>query len=96
MGGDPARLRVHLGAAADAAELPADPQVVANGYVQQFDHPDARPVPRLRQPGAVRRRSRRRCAAPPQELGAETEEVLLELGYTWDDIAALKEAGVIC
>jgi len=29
------------------------------------------------------------------ELGQHTEEVLLELGYDWDRIVALKEAGVI-
>jgi crotonobetainyl-CoA:carnitine CoA-transferase CaiB-like acyl-CoA transferase len=29
------------------------------------------------------------------ELGEHTEEVLLENGYTWDDIAALKEKGAI-
>jgi len=34
-----------------------------------------------------------RHAAP--ELGEHTEEVLLEYGYTWDDIAALKEKGAI-
>jgi formyl-CoA transferase len=29
------------------------------------------------------------------ELGQHTEEVLLELGYDWDQIIALKEAAVI-
>jgi len=29
------------------------------------------------------------------ELGQHTEEVLLELGYDWDRIIALKEAGAI-
>ncbi|MFQ5667655.1 MAG: CaiB/BaiF CoA transferase family protein [Candidatus Binatia bacterium] len=38
-------------------------------------------------PSSVRR------AAP--ELGEHTEEVLLEHGYTWDDIGALKEKGAI-
>jgi crotonobetainyl-CoA:carnitine CoA-transferase CaiB-like acyl-CoA transferase len=32
---------------------------------------------------------------PVPELGQHTEEVLLELGYDWDRIVALKEAGVI-
>ena len=31
----------------------------------------------------------------PPELGQHTEEVLLELGYDWDQIIALKERGVI-
>ena len=40
-------------------------------------------------------------ATPPSirrtapELGEHTEEVLLEHGYTWEDIAALKEKGAI-
>ncbi|MCS7276025.1 MAG: CoA transferase [Dehalococcoidia bacterium] len=32
---------------------------------------------------------------PVPELGQHTEEVLLELGYDWEQIVALKEAGVI-
>jgi crotonobetainyl-CoA:carnitine CoA-transferase CaiB-like acyl-CoA transferase len=33
--------------------------------------------------------------APAPELGQHTEEVLLALGYTWEEIAALKDAGAI-
>jgi crotonobetainyl-CoA:carnitine CoA-transferase CaiB-like acyl-CoA transferase len=39
--------------------------------------------------------------APPavtrgaQDAGAQTEEVLLELGCSWDDIGRWKDAGVI-
>ena len=33
-----------------------------------------------------------RCAP---ELGQDTEAVLLELGYSWEDIARFKEAGAI-
>ena len=32
---------------------------------------------------------------PSPELGQHTEEVLLELGYTWDEIGGLKESGTI-
>jgi crotonobetainyl-CoA:carnitine CoA-transferase CaiB-like acyl-CoA transferase len=34
-----------------------------------------------------------RSLAP--EMGQHTEEILLELGYTWDDMAGLKKEGVI-
>jgi crotonobetainyl-CoA:carnitine CoA-transferase CaiB-like acyl-CoA transferase len=76
------------------AEIPDDPQVKANGYVVRFDHPEhgsfrvcASPVQFGNQPVEVR------FAA--QELGASTEEVLLELGYGWEDIAHKKDSGAI-
>jgi crotonobetainyl-CoA:carnitine CoA-transferase CaiB-like acyl-CoA transferase len=77
------------------AEIAHDPQVVANGYVMGFDHPThgafrvaASPVQFDNQAPAVRRAA--------VELGADTEAVLLELGYTWDEIAQHKESGAIC
>jgi crotonobetainyl-CoA:carnitine CoA-transferase CaiB-like acyl-CoA transferase len=77
------------------AEIPADPQVVENGYVMGFDHPahgqfrvTASPVQFGNEAPTVRR-----AAA---ELGADTEEVLLELGYSWEEIAQHKESGSIC
>jgi crotonobetainyl-CoA:carnitine CoA-transferase CaiB-like acyl-CoA transferase len=76
------------------SEIPSDPQVVANGYVQTFDHPSfgqfrvaASPVQFSNEAPTVRR--------PASELGAQTEEVLLEIGYSWEEIAQQKEAGVI-
>ncbi len=76
-------------------ELPDDPQVRANDYVVDFDHPQfgatrvvGMPV-RLREtPGRVR------SAAP--EFGQHTEQVLMDLlGYSWEQIAALKDQEVI-
>lgn len=72
-------------------ELLTDPQVIANGYIGEVSLDDGRsyqlpavPVQFDEQPPALRR-------AP--EHGEHTEQVLLELGYTWEDIAALKDAG---
>jgi crotonobetainyl-CoA:carnitine CoA-transferase CaiB-like acyl-CoA transferase len=74
-------------------ELLEDPQVIANGYVGDVVV-DGEPAYRLPavpvqfdgQPPALRR-------AP--EHGEDTEAVLVELGYDWDEIIALKEAEVI-
>ncbi len=76
-------------------QLPDDPQVQANGYVTTFEHPAFGPtqavgVPvRLSDtPGRLRR--------PAPEFGQHTEEVLTELlGYSWEDVARLKDAEVI-
>jgi crotonobetainyl-CoA:carnitine CoA-transferase CaiB-like acyl-CoA transferase len=74
-------------------ELIEDPQVIANGYVGEVVV-DGEPAYRLPavpvqfdgQPPALRR-------AP--EHGEDTEAVLVELGYDWDEIIGLKEAEVI-
>jgi len=74
-------------------ELLHDPQVEANGYIGDVrtDGDAAYRLPAVPvqfdgQPPALRR-------AP--EHGEDTETVLAELGYEWDDITELKEAGVI-
>jgi CoA:oxalate CoA-transferase len=76
-------------------DLPTDPQVLANEYVVDYDHPELGrmqvvgvPVMLSQTPGNPRGR------AP--ELGENTELILTELlGYSWDDVAKLREAGVI-
>lgn len=76
-------------------DLPADPQVRANDYIIDFAHPQFGPTQvvglpvRLREtPGSVR--------LPAPEFGQHSEEILTQLlGYTWEQIAALKEQQVI-
>ena len=76
-------------------DLPEDPQVLANGYVQHFDHPAfgptkvvGLPVRLSETPGSVR--------MPAPEFGQHTEEILTEmLGYSWEKVGELKERGVI-
>jgi CoA:oxalate CoA-transferase len=71
------------------AEVAADPQVWANGYLAETAEGRAvgTPVRFSATPATV--------CGPPPELGQHTEEVLLEHGYTWDDIAALRDARAI-
>jgi len=45
------------------------------------------PIHMSETPGSVR--------MPAPELGQHTEEVLLELGYSWEDIVKLREEEVI-
>jgi crotonobetainyl-CoA:carnitine CoA-transferase CaiB-like acyl-CoA transferase len=75
------------------AELLTDPQVIANGYIGDVIGEDgpvyslpAVPVQFDAHPPPLRR-------AP--EHGEHTEIVLTELGYSWDEITALKESGVL-
>jgi crotonobetainyl-CoA:carnitine CoA-transferase CaiB-like acyl-CoA transferase len=73
-------------------ELLDDPQVLANGYLGTVSEDGleyrlpAVPVQIDERPPPLRR-------AP--EHGEHTEAVLLELGYTWDEISSLKDAGVL-
>jgi crotonobetainyl-CoA:carnitine CoA-transferase CaiB-like acyl-CoA transferase len=76
------------------SEVVADPQILANDYIIDFNHPVYNlvklvgfPYKFSDAPLSVRR-------APP-ELGQNTEEVLLEMGYGWEDIAQLRDSGVI-
>ena len=76
-------------------DLTEDPQVLANDYVTEFEHPVfgrmktiGFPITFEKTPMSIRKE------AP--EFGQHTEEILTEiLGYTWDDIAKLRDEEVI-
>jgi CoA:oxalate CoA-transferase len=75
-------------------EVTRDPQALANRYIIEADHPD---WGRTRQVGFPWDFSETpaewRKRAP--KLGEHTEEILLELGYTGEDINRFKNAGAI-
>ncbi len=75
-------------------ELADDPQVVANDYLTQIDHPDLGPVKLADHPIRYSATPHTISSVAP-ELGQHTEEVLLELGYDWQDITRLQDRGVI-
>ena len=79
----------------DVFDLPSDPQVIANNYIVDFDHPVVGPSKWLQTPlGYNKTPLSTRKMAPAH--GENTEEILIEtLGYTWDDIATLQNEGVI-
>jgi crotonobetainyl-CoA:carnitine CoA-transferase CaiB-like acyl-CoA transferase len=74
-------------------DLPDDPQVQANGFLLESPTADgpvrvcANPVQFGGEAPPVR--------SPAQDAGAQTEEVLLELGCTWEEIGRLKDASVV-
>jgi crotonobetainyl-CoA:carnitine CoA-transferase CaiB-like acyl-CoA transferase len=77
----------------DHGEVVADPAVWDNGYLVRADGPDGE-VPVVVAPVRFSDNALDIRAIAP-ELGQHTEEVLLELGYDWDDINQLTAAGAI-
>lgn len=82
------------GIALSPTEVTTDPQALANDFFVEIEHPVAGKVKLVNStvkfsetPASVR------SVAP--QLGQHTEEILLDLGYTWDDISELKDQGVI-
>jgi crotonobetainyl-CoA:carnitine CoA-transferase CaiB-like acyl-CoA transferase len=75
-------------------EVINDRQARDNDFFVSYDHPAygrvegvANPVKLSKSPETVR--------MPAPEFGQHTEEVLLELGYTWEDIAHFQQDGII-
>ena len=76
------------------AEVVNDPQAIANDYFINVDHPVWGHVRTIGFPWAFSGTPASWKREAP-EFGQHTEEVLLEAGYTWDDILKLKEEGAI-
>ena len=86
--------KVIFGTAQTPTEICSDEQAIINDFFTEIEHPVAGNIRLLNStikfsetPAEIK------YVAPP--LGANTEEVLLDLGYTWEDMAVLKEQGVI-
>ena len=77
----------------DHAEVVADASVWENGYLTNVDTA-AGSVAAVASPVRFSATPARTSAVAP-ELGRHTEEVLLELGYTWEEIAGLSGDAVV-
>jgi crotonobetainyl-CoA:carnitine CoA-transferase CaiB-like acyl-CoA transferase len=76
-----------------AIELYDDPQVGPNGYIVDVERDDGVSFPLVPNPVMFNEETYHLNAAP--EHGQHTEEILLELGYSWEDIANYKDTGAV-
>jgi crotonobetainyl-CoA:carnitine CoA-transferase CaiB-like acyl-CoA transferase len=71
-----------------------DPDLLANGWVASYEHPV---WGHLEQPGPFVHLASTpgRIDAGPPLIGQHTDEILDELGYTTDEVGALRERGIV-
>lgn len=70
------------------AEVATDEQVFLNGYLQHVEHPEYGEMTMVGTPVQFSDTPSAPAVVAP-ELGQHTEEVLVEYGFTWDEIADL-------
>jgi crotonobetainyl-CoA:carnitine CoA-transferase CaiB-like acyl-CoA transferase len=76
------------------AQVIDDPQVRANDFFLQVEHPVRGKIEVLNSPVKMSETpATYRMSAP--EFGQHTEEVLLEAGYSWEDIATFRDNEVV-
>ncbi len=74
-------------------EVITDPQAIANDFFTEIDHPEGNiklintPVRFVQNPALVKN--------PAPESGQDNDEILLNLGYSMEDIAVKREQGII-
>jgi len=74
-------------------ELPSDVQVIANGYLCRVTDEGGSELNLVGAPAQFDEQPHELRAAP--EHGQHTDEVLEELGLTWDEVIALKVSGAV-
>jgi crotonobetainyl-CoA:carnitine CoA-transferase CaiB-like acyl-CoA transferase len=75
-------------------EILEDEQAIANNFFTDIEHPVTGTARLLNSPMQFSETPAEITSVAPQ-LGANTEEVLIEAGYSWEELAELKDAKVI-
>ena len=78
----------------DYGQLVTDPMAEANQFFVDYPNPE-HPGLKMVGPGVTLSRSPGSIRTRAPEYGEHSEEVLLEAGYSWEEIVALREARVI-
>jgi len=69
-------------------------QALANGYITEMEHPEIGKVRVVGNPITLSE-TPLNTQTPPPELGQHSEEILLEAGFSWEDIAAFRDKEVV-
>lgn len=89
-----AEIDLALGPVQTYAEVAEDPDVLANGYIREMEHPYLGTVRYVNTPIDYSETPITN-QGPEPVLGQHTEEVLLEFGFDWPQITELREQGAI-
>ena len=76
------------------SEVLEDQQAVANSFFTVTSHPTHGPITVIANP-IILNETPAKMRIPAPEVGQHTEEILLEIGYNWEDISQLKDKGII-
>jgi crotonobetainyl-CoA:carnitine CoA-transferase CaiB-like acyl-CoA transferase len=79
---------------ADYADLIVDPQALENEYLVTVDHPSNGPPQIVGMPWRFSEMPMQPAAAAP-ELGQHTDKIMTDAGFSSEEIANLKKAGVV-
>ena len=88
------RYSIVYGLIQTTGEAASDPQAWATDVFTSIKHPRTGEIKLITSPGKFGK-TPGGLRMPAPELGQHTEQILLEIGYTWDEIASLKEQKVI-
>jgi crotonobetainyl-CoA:carnitine CoA-transferase CaiB-like acyl-CoA transferase len=87
--------RIPCGPCYELDEVLTDPQVSSRVLLEEIEYPDgASPIPIARLPVRLSDMPASSCCRAPM-LGEHTSEVLIELGFTAEDITSFRESKVI-